>query len=117
MAAIVKLRAATFIPLAWLDSPREGEEHLQFRGDDRDFTPHAVNTGRSRLEQEIVVDLSREELLTYADTGRSKERVERANGTIDIREGKADTSAISVTDVAWNEGCDFLARRSGESIG
>lgn len=110
MAAIVKLRAATFIPLAWLDSPREGEEHLQFRGDDRDFTPHAVNTGRSRLEQEIVVDLSREELLTYADTGRSKERVERANGTIDIREGKADTSAISVTDVAWNEGCDFLMR-------
>jgi hypothetical protein len=110
MAAIVKLRAATFIPLAWLDSPREGEEHLQFRGDNREFTPHTVNTGRSRVEQEVVVDLAREDVLTYADTGRSKERVERPNGTREVHEGKADASGISVTDVAWDEGCNLLMR-------
>jgi hypothetical protein len=107
MPALVKFRAATFIPLAWFDSPRESEEHLQFRGDDREFTPHTVNTGRSRVEQEVVVDLTREELLTYADTGRSKERVDRANDTREIREGKADTSGITVTDIVWDEGCEF----------
>lgn len=58
MVDIVKLRAATFIPLTWLDSPRRGEETIQFQGDDRGFTPHAVNTGRSRVEQEVVIDLS-----------------------------------------------------------
>lgn len=107
MAAIVKLRAATFIPLAWLDSPREGEENTQFRGDDRGFTPHTVNTGRSRVEQEVVVDLDREELLAYADTGRSKEYTDRTNDTRKLREGKADTSDITVTDVIWEEGCEL----------
>lgn len=110
MAAIVKLRAATFIPLTWLDSPREGEENLQFHGDDREFTPHTVNTGRSRVEQEVVIDLTRGELLTHADTGRSKARIERSDGTIEIREGKADTSNIMVTDIVWGEGCEFLMR-------
>ena len=110
MVAIVKLRGATVIPLTWLDSPREGEENLQFRGDDREFTPHAVNTGRSRVEQEVVIDLAREELLTHADTGRSKERIERSDGTREICEGKADTSNITVTDIVWDEGCELLMR-------
>ncbi|WP_049996288.1 DUF3238 domain-containing protein [Halococcus sediminicola] len=110
MAAIVKLRAATFIPLVWLDSPREGEENLQFRGDDRDFTPHTVNTGRSRVEQEVVIDFAREEVQTHADTGRSKERIERPDGTTEIHEGKADTSNVTVTDIVWGEGCELLMR-------
>jgi hypothetical protein len=107
MAAIVKIRAATFIPVAWLDSPREGEEHLCFRGDNREFTPHTVNTGRSRVEQEIVVDFDREHLLTAADTGQSKERLARSDGTSDTREGKAETTGIGVTDIVWAEGCEF----------
>jgi hypothetical protein len=108
MADIVKIRAAIFIPHAWLDSPRS--EQRSFRGDDREFTPHAVNTGRSRVEQEVVVDLDRELLETYADTGRSKERIERDDGTIDTREGKAETTGIGITDIVWDDGCEFRLR-------
>lgn len=107
MATIVKVRAATFIPVAWLDSPREGEEHLCFRGDDREFTPHAVNTGRSRVEQEVVIDLDREQLLTAADTGQSKERVEHTDETSETRTGKAATTGIGVSDIDWSTGCEF----------
>lgn len=107
MVDLVKIRAAIFIPCAWLDSPRQGEEQLSFRGDDREFTPHAVNTGRSRVEQEVVIDLDRELRQTDADTGRSKERAERADGSSDTREGKAETTGIDVTDIAWTEGCAF----------
>lgn len=113
MAAIAKLRAATFIPLAWLDSPREGEENIQFRGDNREFTPHAVNTGRSRIEQEVAVDFEHECVLTYADTGRSKERIERPDGTVETREGKADTAGIDVSAVVWTDECEF--RMHGEA--
>jgi hypothetical protein len=108
MANTVKIRAAAFIPLAWLDSPRSKQR--SFQGDDREFTPHAIHTGRSRIEQEIVIDLDRELLETYADTGRSKERIEREDGTIDAREGKAETTGISVTDIDWAERCEFRMR-------
>lgn len=108
MVDIVKLRAATFIPLTWLDSPRRGEETIQFQGDDRGFTPYAVNTGRSRIEQEVVIDLSRQKCLEYTDTGHSKERIEQADGSTKVRTGKADTSAITVTDIDWNNGCELV---------
>ena len=110
MAGLVKIHAAIFIPCAWLDSPRPGEEQLSFRGDDREFTPHAVNTGRSRVEQEIVIDFDRELVQTDADTGRSKERADRADGTRDTREGKAETMGIGVTDIVWTEGCELRLR-------
>lgn len=110
MSAIVKLRAATFVPVTWLDSPRDGEQHLQFRGDDRGFTPHAAHTGRSRVEQEVVIDFDRETMLPYADTGRSKERAERPDGTIETCEAKADSSGVHVTDVDWDSGCAFRMR-------
>jgi hypothetical protein len=106
MVCLVKIRAAIFIPCAWLDSPRQGEEQLSFRGDNREFTPHAVNTGRSRVEQEVVIDFDRELLQTDADTGRSKERTEQANGTRATREEKAETTGIDVTDIVWTEGCE-----------
>ncbi|HET7325124.1 MAG TPA: DUF3238 domain-containing protein, partial [Halococcus sp.] len=43
----------------------------------------------------------------YADTGRSKERVEQASGSTEIHEGKAETTGIGVTDIVWNDGCEF----------
>ncbi len=56
---LVKVRAATFIPSAWIVNPRETEQTVEFRGDDREFTPHVVTTGRCRVEQEAVVDFTR----------------------------------------------------------
>ena len=47
---------------------------IQFEGDSREFTPHAVNTMRSRVEQEVVVDFYKEEVFSYANTGITTEK-------------------------------------------
>jgi hypothetical protein len=103
-ASVVKVRAATFIPEAWIARPREEDEPLvEFRGDDREFTPHAANTGRSRVEQEAVVDFARESIRTWAETGRSKERVTYPDGREEVSTGKAPTEGVFCTDVAWRD--------------
>ncbi|WP_266079379.1 DUF3238 domain-containing protein [Haladaptatus caseinilyticus] len=98
---IVKIRASTFIPTAWISSSGDGKQLVEFRGDDREFTPHAVNTGRSRIEQEAVVDFSRRTLTEYADTGTSVERITHADGKEDVRTEKASTDGIFCTDPSW----------------
>ncbi|GAA0222821.1 DUF3238 domain-containing protein [Haladaptatus pallidirubidus] len=100
---LVKLRAATFIPSAWIPNSRESEQIAQFRGDNREFTPHAVNTGRSRVEQEAVVDFSRETFTQYGDTGTSIERTFGEDGTEDVRTGKASADGIFCTEPVWSD--------------
>ncbi len=101
--SLVKIRAATFIPSAWISPSRNSSEPVEFRGDDREFTPHAVNTGRCRVEQEAVVDFSHREFVEYADTGTSVERTTRTDGTEDVRTGKASTDGIFCTDPVWRD--------------
>ncbi|MFH5800260.1 DUF3238 domain-containing protein [Haladaptatus sp. CMAA 1911] len=101
--ALVKIRAATFIPSTWLSRPSDGDETLEYRGDDRGFTPHAVNTGRSRVEQEAVVDFTDESLRSYADTGTSVERITHSDGTRELRSGKASTDGITCTEPLWHD--------------
>ncbi len=58
MANIVKIRGSVFAPYAWLEpikDPTTGKI-FEYTGDAREFTPHAVNTMRSRLEQEVIID-------------------------------------------------------------
>ncbi|WP_227375079.1 DUF3238 domain-containing protein [Haladaptatus halobius] len=115
-ADIVKLRAATFIPSAWLSRADDADQTLEFRGDDREFTPHAVNTGRNRVEQEAVVDFARETLSEYADTGRSVERITCPDGTEELREGKASADGIFCTDPEWREeGVEFEMNASASN--
>lgn len=101
--ALVKIRGATFIPSAWISRPVDGDETLEYRGDDREFTPHAVNTGRCRVEQEAVVDFTDDSLVSYADTGTSVERITRPDGTVDRRRGKASRDGIVCTDPLWHD--------------
>ncbi len=101
--AVVKIRGATFIPSAWISRPSEGDGMLEFKGDDREFTPHAVNTGRCRVEQEIVVDFTNGTLLSYGDTGQSVERITYPDGTEDRRSGKSSTSGLFCTDPQWHD--------------
>ncbi|WP_227353046.1 DUF3238 domain-containing protein [Haladaptatus salinisoli] len=115
-AEIVKLRAAVFIPSAWLSRANDADRTLEFRGDDREFTPHAVNTGRSRVEQEAVVDFARETLSEFADTGRSVERITRPDGTEERREGKASADGIFCTDPEWHDGgVEFVIHASASN--
>lgn len=101
--ALVKIRGAAFIPSAWLSRPSNGDETLEFKGDDREFTPHAVNTGRCRVEQEAVVDFTDERLISYADTGHSVERITKPDGTQTFRRGKTSTDGISCTEPRWSD--------------
>ncbi|MGW5983448.1 DUF3238 domain-containing protein [Bacillus mycoides] len=68
MVNIVKIRANVFIPMSWTEPQKDVQTGrvIQFEGDSREFTPHAVNTMRSRVEQEVVVDFgSFEQIYTH----------------------------------------------------
>lgn len=105
LVEIVKIRAATFIPDAWISRPREDESEplVEFRGDDREFTPHAVNAERSRVEQEVVVDFARERLVEHARLGQSKERVTHPDGRQEVAVETGSASGVVCTDPVWDE--------------
>ncbi|WP_243526846.1 DUF3238 domain-containing protein [Bacillus pseudomycoides] len=103
MANIVKIRGSVFAPYAWLEpikDPTTGKL-FEYTGDAREFTPYAVNTMRSRIEQEIVVDFYKKEIFTYANTGITTERITTPDGSVNKRTGKASTENILCTDVVW----------------
>jgi hypothetical protein len=103
MANIVKIRANVFIPMSWTDPKKDIQTGnvIEFEGDSREFTPHAVNTMRSRIEQEVVVDFYKKEIFTYANTGISTERVTTPDSSVQSRTGKASTENILCTDIVW----------------
>lgn len=62
MVNIVKIRGNVFAPYASLEpikDPATGRV-FEYAGDAREFTPQAVNTKRSRLEQEVNIDFIKE---------------------------------------------------------
>ncbi|MFC6962588.1 DUF3238 domain-containing protein [Halocatena marina] len=112
--SVVKLRIATFIPDAWISSTStpDGRE-VEFRGDNREFTPHTSHTGHSRVAQEIVVDFERESVITHPETGQSMERITEPDGATTIRTAAAQTDGISCTDTVWTgDGVRFTAAAS-----
>ncbi|KAA0955391.1 DUF3238 domain-containing protein [Sporosarcina sp. ANT_H38] len=104
MTNIVKIRASVFIPMSWTEPRKDTKTGnlIQFEGDSREFTPYAVNTMRSRIEQEVVVDFHKREILTYANTGITMERITTSNDSVNKRTGKASTKDILCTDIVWS---------------
>lgn len=103
---VVKVRACVFIPVEWLlafDDPSTGSR-IEYEGDNREFAPRPGNASSSRIEQEVIVDFGEREVSSHAKTGISRERKRGADGTVCYREGKCDTSGITVQDIAWQGG-------------
>ncbi|MGF9975265.1 DUF3238 domain-containing protein [Viridibacillus arvi] len=103
MINIVKIRASVFIPMSWTEPKKDIQtgKVIQFEGDSREFTPYAVNTMRSRIEQEVVVDFYKKEIFSYANTGITTEKVINSDNSINQRTGKASTESIVCTNVVW----------------
>ncbi|MBH5316279.1 DUF3238 domain-containing protein [Paenibacillus sp. GSMTC-2017] len=106
MADVVKIRASVFIGgLQWLPSikdPVSGYLH-EYAGDIRGFTPHAVNTGRSRVEQEIVVDFVKRRLVSFANTGLTVLKMTSPDGEIEYIQGQAPTDGVVIQNESWGE--------------
>ncbi|MFP5110677.1 DUF3238 domain-containing protein [Neobacillus sp. C211] len=103
MANIVKIRGSVFAPYAWLEpikDPATGRI-FEYTGDAREFTPYAVNTMRSRLEQEVIIDFYKKEIFTYANACIVTVKVTNPDGSIDYKKGKTGTENIVCTNVVW----------------
>ncbi len=103
MNTIVKVRASVFIPMSWTETKKDTQTGnlIQFEGDSREFTPYAVNSMRSRVEQEVVVDFYKKEIFTYSNTGITTARITTPDGSVNKRTGKASTERILCTDIIW----------------
>ncbi|WP_039042847.1 DUF3238 domain-containing protein [Sporosarcina sp. ZBG7A] len=118
MTSIVKIRASVFIPVSWTEPKKDIEtgKVIQFEGDSREFTPYAVNTMRSRVEQEVVVDFYKKEIFLYANTGITTEKVTNPDNSIDFRKGKASTEGIICTNIIWSsDGVQFQMSASASN--
>ncbi|SDX32744.1 DUF3238 domain-containing protein [Paenibacillus sp. CF384] len=104
-AAIVKIRGSAFIGgLQWLPAITDPDTGLihEYAGDAREFTPHAVNTDRSRVEQEVVVDFVKRKLFTFANTGSTTLRVTKPGGISEFKRGKASADGVIVSNETWD---------------
>lgn len=106
MIEIIKIRASIFIGgmlyLPPVQDPSTGLT-LEFQADHREFTPHAVNTGRCRVEQEVVVDFVKRRITSFADTGTTVVKITAPDGTINYKQDKAPTNNIVVEQEVWYE--------------
>jgi hypothetical protein len=103
MANIVKIRGSVFAPYAWLEpikDPATGKV-LEYAGDAREFTPYAVHTKRSRLEQEVIIDFYKKEIFTSADACIVTVKITNPDGSIENKTGKTSTENIVCTNVVW----------------
>ncbi|KQL43621.1 permease [Brevibacillus choshinensis] len=118
MANIVKIRGCVFAPYAWLEpiqDPATGRV-FEYTGDAREFTPYAVNTMRSRLEQEVIIDFYKKEIFTCADACITTVKITNPDGSIESKEGKAGTANIVCTNVLWgSDDVSFEMRASASN--
>ncbi|MEK4739052.1 MULTISPECIES: DUF3238 domain-containing protein [Bacillus] len=105
MVNIVKIRGSVFAPYALLkpiQDPATGRV-FEYAGDAREFTPYVVNTKRSRLEQEVVVDFYKREIFTYADACIVTVKITNPDGSIEYQKGETSTENIACTNIVWSE--------------
>ncbi|MET7017821.1 DUF3238 domain-containing protein [Bacillus mycoides] len=105
MVNIVKIRGSVFAPydlLKPIQDPVTGRV-FEYAGDAREFTPYAVNTKRSRLEQEVVVDFYKREIFTYADACIVTVKITNPDGSIEYQKGETSTENIACTNIVWSE--------------
>lgn len=103
MANIVKIRGSVFAPYAWLEPIKDPatKKIFEYAGDAREFTLNAVNTMRSRLEQEVIIDFYKKEISTYTNACTVTVKVTNPDGSIDYKKGKTSTENIVCTNVMW----------------
>ena len=77
------------------------ERVFEYAGDAREFTPYAVNTMRSRLEQEVIIDFYKKEIFTYADACIVTVKITNPDGSIEYKKGKTGTENIVCTNIVW----------------
>ena len=105
MVNIVKIRGSVFAPYASLkpiQDPATGRV-FEYAGDAREFTPYAVNTKRSRLEQEVIIDFYKREIFTYADACIVTVKITNPDGSIEYQKGETSTENIACTNIVWSE--------------
>lgn len=103
MANIVKIRGSVFAPYAWLEpikDPTTGKL-FEYTGDAREFTPYAVNTMRSRLEQEVIIDFYKKEIFSHANACIVTVKIKNPDGSIEYKKGRTSTENIVCTNVVW----------------
>ncbi|MEC5238801.1 DUF3238 domain-containing protein [Bacillus sp. FSL R9-9530] len=105
MVNIVKIRGSVFAPYALLKPIQDPETGrvFEYAGDAREFTPYAVNTKRSRLEQEVVVDFYKREIFTYEDACIVTVKITNPDGSIEYQKGETSTENIACTNIVWSE--------------
>lgn len=116
MATIVKIRGSAFIGgLQWLPAvtdPATGITY-EYAGDAREFSPATVNTGRSRVEQEVVVDFVKRKLFSFANTGITILRQTMAGGLTEMKQSKASIDGVTVEGETWGAmTCSFTMKAS-----
>ncbi|PWW08752.1 uncharacterized protein DUF3238 [Paenibacillus cellulosilyticus] len=118
MADIIKIRGSVFIGgilyLPPTQDPSTGTIY-EFQGDAREFTPYAVNTGRCRVEQEVVIDFVKRRVTTFANTGVTILRLTASDGSVEYKYGKASIEGIRVEDEMWAEDTVALTMRASAS--
>ncbi|TCP61762.1 DUF3238 domain-containing protein [Baia soyae] len=105
MANIVKIRASVFSPVFWTEPKPDGDTGniIECLGDGREFTPHAGNTFRSRVEQEVVVDFQKREIFSFESTGITVEKFTHPDGSISYKEDRASTENIKCIHTKWEK--------------
>ncbi|PGM91924.1 DUF3238 domain-containing protein [Bacillus cereus] len=105
MVNIVKIRGSVFAPYVLLKPIQDSATGrvFEYAGDAREFTPYAVNTKRSRLEQEVVVDFYKREIFTYADACIVTVKITNPDGSIEYQKGETSTENIACTNIVWSE--------------
>ncbi|EPZ0459295.1 DUF3238 domain-containing protein [Bacillus sp. CD3-5] len=105
MVNIVKIRGSVFAPYALLKPIKDAATGriFEYAGDAREFTPYAVNSKRSRLEQEVIVDFYKREIFTYADACIVTVKITNPDGSIEYQKGETSTENIACTNIVWSE--------------
>ncbi|WP_088042072.1 DUF3238 domain-containing protein [Bacillus sp. EAC] len=104
MVEIIKIRSSVFIPeVLWMAPRIDPTSGIQFEfgADAREFSPHTVNTMRSRIEQEVIVDFVKRELFLHCQTGITKAKITYPDGKVEYLSDKASTSGITCQHIDW----------------
>jgi hypothetical protein len=118
MAEIIKIRGSVFIGgMLYLPAIQDSTGMIyEYQGDAREFTPNAVNTGRCRVDQEVVVDFIKQRIISFSDTGITILKITTPEGLVEYKQGKASTDGIRIEDEAWSgDTVSFTMRASASN--
>ncbi|MCP3776283.1 DUF3238 domain-containing protein [Paenibacillus sp. MZ04-78.2] len=118
MAELIKIRGSVFIGgllyLPPIQDPSTGMIY-EYQADAREFTPYAVNTGRCRVEQEVVIDFVKQRITSFANTGVTVLKLTAPDGSVEYKQGKSSTDGIRVEDEVWDGDTVSLTMRASAS--